>query len=109
MSQNKTDAEMISDFIINKDNHENQLIIDFAKTILDFELQKKDIQNSIKDVKAMAKDESIQVKKVMDAVALLKKEIKTPDVDKKETMEMYDILYSDSDIRFKIDSLVSKD
>lgn len=105
----KTDTEMIEEFITNKNTHETQLIIDFAKAILDCEIQKKEIQNNIKDIKASAKDESIQVKQVMSAVAAMKKELKTPDIDKKETQEMYDILYADSDIRFKIDSLVSKD
>ena len=105
----KTNAEMIDEFIVNKNTHEQQLTIDFALAILDCELQQKEIKQTIKEIKESAKDESIQVKQVMTAVAMLKKEMKTPDIDKKEAQDMYDILSSNSDIKFKIDSLVSKD
>lgn len=109
MIDKKTDSEMIEEFIVQKNTHELQLILDFAKAILDCELQKKEINKTIKDIKADAKDESIQVKQVMNAVAEMKKEFKTNEIDKKDTSDMFDILYADADIRFKMESLVSKD
>ena len=103
-----TDNEMINNFISTKQNNEEALTLDFARAILDCELQKKEIADDIKAIKDDAKVNGILVQHVMKAVKALKQEIKTDELDKRETQAMFDLLASDNDIRFKIESLLTK-
>jgi uncharacterized protein (UPF0335 family) len=102
------EQQMIDEFITSKQSHEEQLTLDFARAILDCELQKKEITDDIKVIKQEAKDNGILVQHVMKAVKALKQEIKTDELDKRETQAMLDLLGADSDIRFKIESLLVK-
>lgn len=105
MSENE--QEMIEEFIENKKSHEEQLTIDAAKAILDCELRKKDIAQDIKEIKQQAKDEGVLIGQVMKAVKAIKAELKADVLEKKEQESMYKLLFEDSDVRFKIESLVS--
>jgi uncharacterized protein (UPF0335 family) len=104
----KTDAEMVEEFITDKQDFETQMTLDFAKAILDCELQKKTIGEDIKDIKAEAKENGIQVQYVMKAVKALKAEMKADELEKREHESMMELLLEDSDIRFKIENLISK-
>jgi len=108
MEIKKSEEEMIEDFIETKKTHEEELTLQFAKAILDCELQKKEIGEDIKEIKSEAKENGIMVQQVMKAVKTLKQEIKTDELEKRETENLYDLLVEDSDIIFKIESLLSK-
>ena len=105
MSDN--DKKMVEDFIVNKKSHEEQLTLDFAKAIIDCEIQKKEITEDVKEIKKEAKDNGIQVQYVMKAVKALKAYIKTEDLEKREVDSLYDMLADDADIKFKLETLVS--
>jgi uncharacterized protein (UPF0335 family) len=108
MSTTKTQAEMVEEFITEKKDHETKLTLDFAKAILDCEIQKKDIADTVKDIKAEAKAEGILVKQVMKAVTSIKNAKKLTDLEKAEHDDMVELLSSDSDIMFKMETLSIK-
>ena len=108
MSIDKTHDEMVKEFITEKKDHETQVTIDFAKAILDCEIQKKEITDTVKDIKAEAKAEGILVKQVMKAVASIKNAKKLTDLEKVEHDDMVELLSSDSDIMFKMETLSIK-
>lgn len=104
----KIEAEMINEFIEEKHDFETQMTIDFAKAILDCELQKKRVGEDIKDIKAEAKENGIQIQHVMKALKAIKDELKADELEKRENEAMYDLLLQDPDIRFKAESLLAK-
>ena len=103
-----TEHEMINDFLEKKQTDETQMILDFAMALLDCEIQKKEISEDIKVIKTEAKENGILVKQVMSAVAVLKKEMKQDELDKRESVAMYELLSSTPDILYKIETLLEK-
>jgi uncharacterized protein (UPF0335 family) len=102
----KTQKEMVDEFITDKQEFDEQQTIDFAKAILDCEIQKKEIADTIKDIKAEAKVVGVQVQQVLKSVKDIKAYYKMSDVDRQDNEDMKDILNQDADIRFKIETLM---
>jgi len=102
-----TDKEMIEEFIDTKRTEEEKMTIDFAKAILDYEIQKKLINNDIKDIKKEAKVNGIQVKSIMKVINDLKKAMKVSEMEQIENENIRALLIEDSDIKFKIETLIN--
>ena len=79
-----SDLEMINNFIETKKTDEERLTLDFAKQILDYDIQKKRIGEDIKDIKKEAKANGISVAQVIKVVKVLKQETKIDSLEKKE-------------------------
>lgn len=100
---------MINEFIEQRENEEQELILQFATAILDCELRKKEATEDIKEIKKDAKANGVLVKKVMEAFTQIKKQLKTDDFEKSQTEEMVELLISNPDVMYKLESLVAKD
>lgn len=111
MGQAITDkeTELIDSFIETKKSEEQNLTLQFAGEILNHELQKKEINGYIKDIKKDAKANGILVGQVMNAIKVLKKEMKITDLEKGEEELVLALLESDFGIKNKIAKLVEKD
>jgi hypothetical protein len=104
-----SETEMIEGFIDQKTSEEEQLTLDFAKQILEYQLQQKTIGGFIKDSKKDAKSMGILVGDVMRVIKELKEEFKSTDLEKTEKEFLKDKFRDDFDIKFKIQQLVEKD
>ena len=105
----KTDEEMINSFIEAKKSEEENLTLQFAEEILNHELQKKEINGFIKDIKKDAKSNGILVSQVMNAIKVLKKEMKISELEKNEEELVLTLLENDISIKNKIAKLIAKD
>ncbi len=104
MSSN--DQKMIEDFVEKKRTEEEKITLEFAKAILDCEIQKKEIAENIKDIKSEAKDRGVQVQQIMKVVKQLKDSLKESKTLKDDLSDLSDILMSDSDFKFKLEQLI---
>lgn len=104
-----SEAEMVENFIDKKEDEESQLTLDFAKQILVYQLQQKEIGGFIKDSKKDAKANGILVGNVMKVIKELKEEFKSTDIEKTEHDHLKDTFRDDFDIKFKIQQLIEKD
>ena len=106
MTKEKED-EMIDNFLIEKKEEKNKLILDFAKQIIALEIEIKEIKNDIKEAKKNAKESGILVKEIMAAISELKKEVKeiNEDTNKKDTIKK--ILKNDKEFLQNLETLLS--
>lgn len=109
MALSVDEEAMIETFIETKKNEEQNLTLQFASAILTHALQKKEIDGYIKDIKKDAKSSGILVGQVMNAIKILKKEMKITDLEKGEEELILALLESDFGIKNQIAKLIEKD
>lgn len=102
-------AAKVNEFLINRDQEETNLTLDYAKQILALEIEIKEIKNDIKEMRADAKANGVAVQKVNKVIANLKKLAKTNDKDISEMETIEGVLMGDVDIRTMITTLTKKD
>jgi len=105
-------AELVSkvaEFVDNKRTDEDNLTLEAAKRILTLQIEIKDLNDDIAEVKKEAKNEGIAVGKVMKALKKLKDLAKANDMDLLEIETIEKVLESDVDIKTMINELVKKD
>ena len=109
MALSPDEEAMVETFIETKKNEEQNLTLQFASEILSHELQKKEINGYIKDIKKDAKGSGILVGQVMNAIKVLKKEMTVTELEKGEEELILALLESDFGIKNQIAKLVEKD
>lgn len=104
-----TTEDRVNQFLINRDEEETNLTLDYAKQLLALELEVKDLKDDMKEIKADAKSNGVAVMKVNKVLANLKKLAKTKDVDLAEMETIEGVLMNDPDIKTMIATLTKKD
>lgn len=104
-----TTKDRVNQFLINRDEEETNLTLDYAKQLLALELEVKDLKDDMKEIKADAKSNGVAVMKVNKVLANLKKLAKTKDVDLAEMETIEGVLMNDPDIKTMIATLTKKD
>ena len=100
--------EKVEEFLINQDETETKMTLDFAKQILALEVEIKRIKDDIKEIKKEAKDEGVAVNKVIRVLNQLKRVMKTNQADLNEMEEISLVLENDVDIKTQIAELIRK-
>ena len=101
-------TEQVDDFMNKKQDEETALTLEFAKAILGYQLQQKQVGEFIKDSKKDAKANGILVGDVMKVLKELKDELKQTDIEKIEKSHLKEVLLEDFDIKFKLQQLNEK-
>ena len=106
----KTEKEnkKVQEFLINKDEEETRMTLDFARALLAIDLEIKDLKEDQKAIKDEAKDNGVTVAKVTKALNDLKRLAKAKESDLAELEEIEKVLESDMDIKVQIEQLVKK-
>jgi len=107
--QNSVMETKVQEFLINRDEEETKLTLDFAKQILALELEIKEIKADQKEIKAEAKANGVSVQKVTKAINQMKAVMKANDMDLLELETIEAVLENDVDIKTQIAELVKKD
>lgn len=100
--------EMVEGFIQKRDNEERALTLQFAKEILALQIEKKEIDDSIKAIKADAKANGVLVAKVSKALNDIKKLLKTEPSELSEEERIREMLEGAEDIKALIYNLIDK-
>lgn len=111
-SNTKSVDELISSVDTTKNVPETQYIEDneirdalnFAKRIISIEIELKNLKEDIKSIKKEAKDDGILIKEVIQAINMIKKNLKK--VKNKDTETILDALTNDVEIMYSIQSLM---
>lgn len=101
------ETKMMRDFIINRDEEEKKLTIDFACRLLQLELEIKALKEDIKVVKEDAKEKGVLVKNVNKVIAQMKKTLKEKSIDNSDNERIYTILEQSEefqDLLFRLNS-----
>jgi len=106
-SQNTQDK--VNNFLINRDEEETQMTLDYAKQLLALELDIKEIKDDQKEIKSEAKANGVAVMKVNKVLANLKKLANAKDTDLLEMESIEGVLMNDVDIKTMIATLTKKD
>jgi uncharacterized protein (UPF0335 family) len=111
--KNRTDSSLaiqnkVDQFLINKNEEETNMTIDYAKRLLTLELEIKGIKDDQKEIKAEAKANGVAVMKVNKVLTNLKKLAKVNDADLSEIETIEGILANDVDIKTMISQLTQK-
>lgn len=96
-------------FLINKDEAETKLTLDFAKALLALDIDIKDLKTEQKAIKKNAKAEGVSVQKVTKALTDLKAIAKANDMDLLELETIEEVLGADVDVKTMISELIRKD
>jgi uncharacterized protein (UPF0335 family) len=104
-----TDREMQEQFLINKDEEETKLTLEYARRMIALEKEIKEIKDDMKAIKNEYKDEGVSVQKVNKAIKNIKMAAKLNDLDATEIEMIQTVLNADPDIHTEIAQLVSKD
>jgi len=104
-----TDREMQEQFLINKDEEETKLTLEYARRMIALEKEIKEIKDDMKAIKDEYKDEGVSVQKVNKAIKNIKMAAKLNDLDATEIEMIQTVLNADPDIHTEIAQLVSKD
>jgi len=104
-----TTEDMTKQWLINRDEDETRLTVQFAKAMLDLEQQIKELRDDQKQIKAEAKDEGVSVQKVTKAMNDIKAYMKAKDTDLTEIEMIKKVLDNDVDIKTMISELIRKD
>lgn len=107
MSELELDGK-VTEFLINRDEEETNMTLDYAKQLLTLELEIKGIRDDMKAIKDDAKSEGVAVGKVTKAIKLLKDAIKADANDLLELENIEEVLGSNVDIKSMISELVKK-
>ena len=103
------DREMQEQFLINKDEEETKLTLEYARRMIALEKEIKEIKDDMKAIKDEYKDEGVSVQKVNKAIKNIKMAAKLNDLDATEIEMIQTVLNADPDIHTEIAQLVSKD
>jgi len=101
-----TDREMQEKFLINKDEEETKLTLEYARRMIALEKEIKEIKDDMKGIKAEYKDEGVSVQKVNKAIKNIKMAAKLNDLDATEIEMIQTVLSADPDIHTEIAQLV---
>jgi len=101
-----TDREMQEKFLINKDEEETKLTLEYARRMIALEKEIKEIKDDMKAIKAEYKDEGVSVQKVNKAIKNIKMAAKLNDLDATEIEMIQTVLSADPDIHTEIAQLV---
>jgi uncharacterized protein (UPF0335 family) len=85
-----------------------QLTIEYAKRILEVQLEKKQLDESIKEIKEEAKGEGVAISTLLRTLGKIKNEKKRTDADRIEEDTITEWLSSDKDIDNALTTLMSK-
>ena len=100
---------MKNEFLINRDEEETQLTLQFARALLALELEIKELKTDQKEIKKDAKANGVSVQKVSKALNSMKAAMKANDMDLLEQETIENVLGNDVDIKTQIAELVKKD
>jgi len=106
--QNEKIETAVTQYLINKDEEETKLTLDFARALLAIEVEIKDLRDDQKEIKNEAKDNGVSVTKVTKALNDLKRYAKAKESDLAELEEIEAALGADVDIKTQINQLTSK-
>lgn len=81
-------------------------MFDYAKQIIALQMEKKSIDDDIKQVKAEAREKGVLVKEIDGAISQLKKEAKLMPQEAKLQQEIYEKLRDNKDISDSIHMIV---
>jgi len=109
MAENADLEQKVNEFLINRDEEETKLTLQFARALLALDLEIKDLKSDQKVIKAEAKDNGVSVQKVTKALNLIKAAMKANDNELLELEMVEAALGNDVDIKTMISELVKKD
>lgn len=101
-----SDKEMINQFIQDKADEKTQITAQFIERIAELEKQLFEVKEDIKAVKQDAKDEGIEVAKVMKAYNAIKRQLKRDPAKLAEDEEYSKLLSSSIEMFSKIREVV---
>ena len=110
--QAQTNADLeskVQEFLINRDQDETAMTLDFAKALLALDLEIKDLKSDQKIIKAEAKDNGVSVQKVTKALNILKAAMKANDQEILEIETIEAVLGNDVDVKTQLAELIRKD
>jgi len=99
----------VDEFLINRDQDETNMTLDFAKALLALDLEIKDLKSDQKIIKAEAKDNGVSVQKVTKALNILKAAMKANDQEILEIETIEAVLGNDVDVKTQLAELIRKD
>jgi len=105
----QTSQEMQEEFLINKDEEETKLTLEYARRMIALEKEIKEIKDDMKAIKDEYKDEGVSVQKVNKAIKNIKMAMKLNDLDATEIEMIQTVLSADPDIHTEIAQLVQAD
>ena len=97
--------DKINEFLINRDEEETKITLEFAKALLALDIEIQEIRNEQKEIRKQAKDNGVSVGKVNKVINNLKRAAKEKDVNLTELEMIENVLNSDVDVRTMIDTL----
>jgi len=98
--------EIQEEFLINRDEEETKLTLEYARRMIALEKEIKEIKDDMKAIKAEYKDEGVSVQKVNKAIKNIKMAAKLNDLDATEIEMIQTVLSADPDIHTEIAQLV---
>ena len=102
----KTDNELIEEYLLNQDKQETEDTIEFALAYLKMEATIKEIKDAFKETKKSFRDKGVAVTKVTKVLNQMKRIMKTKDMDLMEMEQMDRIFRNNVDIQTKLMELV---
>lgn len=110
MSETNYSSEdvMVEDFLISKKSKTEQDTINYAKALLDLELQIKEIKEDMKVIRDEAKAEGVDVAKVAKSINEIKKALKAKPSDKFEQEKIMEILENNESVVNDVRTLIAK-
>ena len=105
----QTSQEMQEEFLINRDEEETKLTLEYARRMIALEKEIKEIKDDMKAIKDEYKDEGVSVQKVNKAIKNIKMAMKLNDLDATEIEMIQTVLSADPDIHTEIAQLVQAD
>jgi uncharacterized protein (UPF0335 family) len=101
-------SKMVESFIEKRTEEERALTLQFARAILELQLEKKGIDNDIKVIREEAKANGVLVGHVNKAIAQMKKLIKTQDSEIAEEERILEMLETDEDVKALLYNIIEK-
>jgi len=104
----KQSQEAQEKFLINRDEEETKLTLEYARRMIALEQQIKEIKDDMAALKTEYKDDGVAVNKVNKAIKNIKMAMKLNDLDATEIEMIETVLSADVDIQTEIAQLVQK-
>ena len=109
-AEKSIEDKMIEKYIsVDREVSEENLTNVFAKQMLAYDLEIKEIKEAQKEIKSQAKSEGIAIKQVMAALTMMKKAATANPLDKEEEEFLVEKFSEDVDIGVLIHQLTAKD
>jgi len=105
----QSSQDMQEEFLINRDEEETKLTLEYARRMIALEKEIKAIKDDMKAIKDEYKDEGVSVQKVNKAIKNIKMAMKLNDLDATEIEMIQTVLSADPDIHTEIAQLVQAD